>query len=88
MRQQQNDFRTGIIIKNIFPSLHRDAGGFLDDVELDRVTSKEGNVAQVDELWAILLTKENKDFDSFCTIVERNNATRAKMLREAAERGK
>ena len=88
LREQQEDFRgTGIIIKNIFPRLHKDAGGFLDDVELIQVTSKEGNVAQVDELFAILLTKENKDFDLFCTIVERYNATRAKNLRKAAGLG-
>lgn len=90
LRQHQNDFRTGIIVKNICPSLHKDAGGFLDDVEWDRVTAKEkeGNVAQVDELFTILLTKEDKDFDSFCDIVKRQcNATRAKNLRETAKRG-
>lgn len=88
LRQQQEDLRTGIIVNNIFPSLHKHAGGFLDDVELERVISKEGNVAKVDELLAILRMKENKDFDSFCTIVERNNPTRANKLREAAGLGK
>ena len=88
LRQQQDDFRTGIIVDNIYPSLHKDAGGFLDGVELDRVTSKEGNVAQVDELFKILFTKTNKDFDCFCAIVEKVNATRANNLRRAAGLGK
>lgn len=88
LRQMQEDFRTGIIVDNIYPRLHKDAGGFLDDVELDRVTSKEGNVAQVDELFKILLTKTNEDFDCFCAIIEKVNPTRANKLREAAELGK
>jgi len=88
LRQKQDDFRTGIIVINIYPRLHQDAGGFLDDVELDRVTSKEGNVAQVDELFKILFTKTNEDFDCFCAIVEKVNPTRANNLREAAELGK
>ena len=45
-------------------------------------------MAQVDELLAILRMKENKDFDSFCAIVERSNPTRANKLREAAGLGK
>ena len=88
LRQKQEDFRTGIIVDNIYPRLHKDAGGFLDDVELDRVTSKEGNVAQVDELFKILFIKTNEDFDCFCAIVEMVNPTWAKKLREAAELGK
>ena len=88
LRRQQDDLRTGIRVNDILPSLHKDARGFLDDVEEDRVKSKEGNVAQVDELLAILLTKENKDFDYFCTIIEKNNATRASNLRKAAGLGK
>lgn len=88
LRRQQDDLRTGIRVNDILPSLHKDAGGFLDDVEEDRVKSKEGNVAQVDELLAILRTKENKDFDYFCTIIEKSNATRASNLRKAAGLGK
>lgn len=88
LRRQQDDLRTGIIVNNILPSLHEAAGGFLDDVEDDRVKSKVGNVAQVDELLDILRTKENRDFDYFCTIIEKNNATRANNLREAAGLGK
>ena len=88
LRRRQDDLRTGIIVNNILPSLHKYAGGFLDDVEEDRVKSKEGNVAQVDELLVILRTKEDKDFNYFCTIIEKNNATRASNLRKAAEIGK
>ena len=77
------------IVRSIFPNLHKDAGGFLDEVEQDRVTSKEkeGNVAQVDELVDILLTKGNEDFDRFCTVVGGNDTMLAKKLRDAAEPG-
>ena len=88
LRRRQEDLRMGIIVNNILPSLHEAAGGFLDDVEEDRVKSKEGNVAQVDELLAILQTKDNRDFDYFCTIIEKNNATRANNLGKAAGLGK
>lgn len=89
LRQLQDDFRTGIVVNNIYPSLHKDAGGFLDDVELDEVMAKEGNVGQVDKLWTFLLTKRNEDFDRFCTIVEEKcNPARANNLRQAALLGK
>ena len=89
LEKYRNDFRSEMIVRNIFPSLHKDAGGFLDEVEQDRATSKEkeGNVAQVDELVDILLTKEKEDFDRFCAVVGGNDATLAKKLREAAEPG-
>ena len=79
-QQQEDDFKTGIIVANIYLSLHKDAEGFLDDVELDRVTLIKRNVAKVDELFTILLTKENRDFDSFCPIVEKVNAARGQTI--------
>ena len=77
------------VVRNIIPRLHKDAGGFLDEVEQDRGTSKgkEGNVAQVDELVDILLTKGKEDFDRFCTVDGGNDAMLAMKLREAAEPG-
>ena len=59
LERYRHDFRKKIVVRNIFPSLQKDAGGFLDEVEQDQVTSKKvgGNAAQVDELVDILLTK-------------------------------
>ena len=88
LRQKREDLRTGIRVKDIFPDLHEAVGGFLDDVGEDKVRSKENNVEQVDELIDILLMKENKDFDYFCTVVEKGNRTRANNLRQAAGLGK
>ena len=60
--------RTGLILKNILPALRM----LLTKVEYDCVEGKEGNVAQVDELIRILLTKENKHFEGFCTALANN----------------
>ncbi len=82
LEKYRNDFRNEMIVRNIIPSLLKGTGGFLDEVEQDWVTSKEkeGNAAQVDELVDILLTKENEDFDRFCTVVGGNDAMLAKKL--------
>lgn len=64
--------REGIIANNLLPELHLDAGGFLTDVESDRILSQIDNLKQVDELIDALLTKGNEAFDSFCTALERN----------------
>ena len=89
LEKYRNDFRKEMVVRNIFPRLHKDAGGVLDEVEQDRVSSKEkeGNEAQVDELVDILLTKGKEDFDRFCTVDGGNDAMLAMKLREAAEPG-
>ena len=40
LAKYRNDFRKEMVVRNIFPRLHKDAGGVLDEVEQDRVTSK------------------------------------------------
>ena len=60
--------RAGIIVRNLLPSLRP----LLTDVEYSRVEDRPGNVAQVDELMRILLTKDNRHFDGFCKALEEN----------------
>ena len=51
-------------MKNILPAFRP----YLTDIEFLEVAELPGNVAQVDELVNILLTKENKDFGEFCRV--------------------
>ena len=68
LRDNHHDLRSGVIVKNILADFRR----HLTDIEYLRVDSGPGDIAQVDELVRILLTKENKDFDGFCRVLERN----------------
>ena len=69
---RQYHLKTGIIVSHFLPVLHIHAGGFLTDVEIASIADKSGNLEQVDELIKVLLRKENKDFDYFCDVLERN----------------
>ena len=81
LRINHQAFRTGLILGNILPDLRP----YLTDIEYVRVENQTGNVAQVDELVKILLTKENRHFDGFCRVCERNGYQHwARRLREAA----
>ena len=68
LRRHHQYLRTGLLVGNILPALHP----VLTDVEYDQVEEREDNVARVDELIRILLTKENRHFDAFCTALEKN----------------
>ena len=76
LRRYSPELRTGFIVNNLLPDLHCDAGGFLTDVESLKISSKSCNVSQVDELIVILLTKENRDFDSFCRVLKKGGCVR------------
>ena len=81
LRDNHQDLRSGLIVENILPALRP----YLTDIEYLRVESQTGNVAQVDELVKILLTKENRHFDEFCRVCERNGYQHwAQLLRAAA----
>ena len=73
LRKHHSDLRTGIIVNNFLPDLHYAAGGFLTDVESDTISSASmtSNVSQVDKLVTVLLTKEDRDFDSFCRVLKK-----------------
>ena len=68
LRRYHQGLRTGLLVGNILPALRT----VLTDVEYDQVEEREDNVARVDELIKILLTKENRHFDAFCTALEKN----------------
>ena len=89
IRSHHPKLRTGLLVKNFLPSLHRDAGGFLTSVESVTISSKSDNVDQVDALIDILLTKEDRDFDSFCRILKENgHQSLSKELSRSATQGR
>ena len=68
LKYAHHKLRAGVIVDNILPELRPHFTG----VEYSKVESKQGDVAQVDELISILLTKEDKHFDEFCRCLQRN----------------
>lgn len=60
--------RTGLLVDSFLPALRL----ILTDVEYSRVEGREDNVARVDKLIEILLTKENWHFEGFCAALENN----------------
>ena len=79
LKKYQQDLRTGLLLRNILPILRP----LLTDVEYSCVRDGEDNVAKVDELVEILLTKDNRHFDDFCAALEENGYGHwARKLRE------
>ena len=68
VREHHNALRTGIIVANILPALRT----VLTDVEYRCIEAKEGDVARVDELVKILLTKDYSTFERFCFALQTN----------------
>ena len=68
LRRHHQGFRTGIRVGNILPALR----SVLTDTEYICVREREDNTSRVDELIDILLTKENRHFDAFCTALGQN----------------
>ena len=82
LKEYQQALRAGQLIGNFLPTLRP----LLTDVEYSCVREREDNVASVDELIKILLTKENRHFNDFCAALERNGYKHwAKTLREEVE---
>ena len=89
LRDCHYNLTTAIIVANILPRLHVREGGFLNDVESDSIGKNGGNARQVEDLVDILLKKENKDFDYFCDVLEKEGYQAfSSRLREAAGLGK
>lgn len=91
IRQCHPSLRTGINVSQLLPRLHIDAGGFLTDVENANISDQKicGNVKQVDELIDVLLKKQNRDFDYFCDVLEKEGFKAvSKELKGAAGVGK
>lgn len=68
LRVHHQELKSGLILKNILPAFRI----YLTDVEYSQVEGKQGNVAQIDTLIRILLTKENRHFDGLTSICEHN----------------
>ena len=69
LRDYQEKIAEDLIVKNIISDLSEP---YLTKGEYLQVNSKLGNVAQVDELFRILLTKGNRHFKGFCHVLEDN----------------
>ena len=82
LKEHWQKLRTRIIVANFLPACRK----FLTDVEYSRIEGKTVNVEAVDELWKILLTKADREFDMFCGILEANGYEHwAKELRQSAK---
>ena len=68
LRTHHSALRTGVVMGNVLPALRP----LLTDVEYLSVENKEGDIARVDELVTILLTKDYSVFDGLCSALERN----------------
>ena len=69
LRDYQGKIAGVLIVENIISDLSEP---YLTKVEYLQVKSKLGNVAQVHELFRILLTKGNRHFKGFCHVLEDN----------------
>ena len=68
LRKHHQGLRTGLLVGNILPVLRP----VLTDAEYSHIRGREDNSSRVDELIDVLLTKENRHFDAFCTALEQN----------------
>ena len=82
LRDNQQKIAGDIIVENILSDLKP----YLTEAEYLQVESKLGNEAQVNELFRILLMKENKHFEGFCDTLEDNGYQNwAQQLRSPAD---
>ena len=68
LRTHHQGLRTGLLVGNILPDLRP----VLTDAEYSRIRDRADNPSRVGELIDVLLTKENRYFDAFCTALEKN----------------
>jgi len=68
LKDYQEKIAGVLIVKNIISDLEP----YLTKVEYLQVKNKSGNMAQVDELFRILLMKGNRHFKGFCHVLEDN----------------
>ena len=68
LRKHHQGLRTGIRVGNILPAIC----SVLRDAEYSGIRDREDKASRVDDLIEILLTKENRHFDTFCTALEKN----------------
>jgi hypothetical protein len=77
--------RVKVNVSSLLPKLERPAGGFMTQEERYSVEDAEKGTAQVSAIIRILRRKEEKDFLSFCKILESTgNEVSAQELRKSA----
>ena len=64
------EFEEKVLVNNILSKVHMDAGGFLNDHEEEEVTACSTNREKMRVLLKTLRTKKNKDFVTFCEVLE------------------
>ena len=62
---------TNLIVENIKSNFHSDAGGFLNDVEIEQIFSKPSRLERVRALIDTLKGKDNAAFGSFCLVLDK-----------------
>ena len=79
-----------VLVGNILQKLHKSAGGFLDDVERDKVESGRSNPTKMHTLIEILKTKDNIALNTFYKVLEASKYVEAaeKLKKEIASRGR
>ena len=79
-----------VLVGNILQKLHKSAGGFLDDVERDKVESGRSNQTKMHILLEILKTKDNVALTTFYKVLEASKYVEAaeKLKKEVALRGR
>ena len=60
-----------VILGNLKPNLHIDAGGILNDLEMDQVFSEKSRAERMYSLVEILKGKGNGAFEAFCRVLSR-----------------
>lgn len=73
LRGQHLAMRQSISVSNVLRDLRCGEGGFLTEEEYASITDQSDNAEQMDELMKVLLTKKDKDFESFCNLLEKHS---------------
>ena len=78
-----------VLVGNILPKLLNSKGGFLDDVERDKVESGGSNQMQMHFLLEILKTKDDTALTTFYQVLEDSKYAEAaeKLKKEITSRG-
>ena len=63
-------FQKKVLVDNILSEVHKDAGGFLNDYEEEDVMACSTNREKMRVLLKTLRSKTNKDFMTFCEVLE------------------
>ncbi len=69
----KGDLKLKVQMFQLVDMLHTAAGGFMDSAEAQRVRDKTGNAQQIEELIDILWGKGDKEFATFCQMLQKSN---------------